>query len=116
MYALTAARDRRGDHAALPARPCETSRMRALLAGALSLLAACTLVEDDKGEQRIGGSGACFVGGCSSQLCTDRDDIASTCEWQEDYACYRSATCERQADGSCGWTQTPELRTCLETH
>jgi eight-cysteine-cluster-containing protein len=58
-------------------------------------------------------SAACFVGGCSNQLCAD-EPLASTCEWREEYACYRDATCERQADGACGWTPTPELRMCLE--
>ncbi len=90
--------------------------MRALLAGALISLAACTLVYDDEGEQKLRSDGTCFVGGCSSQLCTDRADIASTCEWRDDYACYKAATCERQADGTCGWTQTPDLLACLQTH
>jgi hypothetical protein len=95
--------------------------MRALLAGALFSLAGCTIVFDDKGEQNLGGGGGggdgtCFIGGCSSQICSDREGAVSTCVWLEEYACYKTATCERQADGNCGWTQTPELRTCLETH
>ncbi|MBZ0232468.1 MAG: hypothetical protein K8M05_09080, partial [Deltaproteobacteria bacterium] len=57
---------------------------------------------------------ACRVGGCSGQLCVGADDSGiSTCEWREEYACYRSATCEQQADGRCGWTMTPELSACL---
>ncbi|MBX3273288.1 MAG: hypothetical protein KF729_23700 [Sandaracinaceae bacterium] len=59
-------------------------------------------------------AGACQVGGCSSQLCVEEGDGgASTCEWRDEYACFRSATCARQADGACGWTDTPELRACL---
>jgi hypothetical protein len=57
--------------------------------------------------------GSCFVGGCSGQICTDNPNIASTCEWREEYACYRTAKCERQASGQCGWTDTKELRACL---
>lgn len=58
--------------------------------------------------------GACYVGGCSSQICSDRvDDVASTCEWREEYACYRSAVCERQVSGECGWTKTDALTQCL---
>lgn len=38
----------------------------------------------------------------------------STCEWREEYACYRTAICERQVGGNCGWTSTPELTQCLE--
>lgn len=57
----------------------------------------------------------CTVGGCSGQLCVEASNVvASTCEWREEYACYRSAVCERQADGNCGWTSTPELTQCLE--
>jgi eight-cysteine-cluster-containing protein len=57
----------------------------------------------------------CFVSGCSGTVCTDDPDgVATTCEWRDEYACYRSAACERQADGACGWTDTPELRLCLD--
>jgi hypothetical protein len=55
----------------------------------------------------------CFVGGCSSQMCSDRPDVISTCEWRPQYACYRTATCERQATGQCGWTMTAALQQCL---
>lgn len=56
----------------------------------------------------------CYTGGCSGQLCTDEPDMMSTCEWNEQYACYQSATCERQASGKCGWTETLKLTQCLE--
>jgi hypothetical protein len=61
-------------------------------------------------------TGGCMVGGCSSQLCVDAKDEGggmSTCEWRESYACYQTATCERQASGQCGWTSTPELAQCM---
>lgn len=56
--------------------------------------------------------GDCVRTGCSGQLCADTD-IITTCEYRAEYACYGSATCERQANGACGWTQTPELEACL---
>jgi eight-cysteine-cluster-containing protein len=57
---------------------------------------------------------ACFIGGCSAQVCTDDPERAITsCEWLDEYACYRTARCERQADGACAWTDTPALRMCL---
>jgi eight-cysteine-cluster-containing protein len=55
----------------------------------------------------------CYVGGCSGQVCSDQDGVITTCEWREEYACYQSATCERQPDGQCGWTPTAELEACL---
>lgn len=54
----------------------------------------------------------CIVTGCSGQVCADRE-VITTCEWREEYACYRTAKCERQPDGQCGWTSTEELKTCL---
>lgn len=61
--------------------------------------------------------GACVPAGCSSQLCVDADnagDMVTTCEFRAEYACYRTARCERQTNGACGWTQTPSLKTCLQ--
>lgn len=60
---------------------------------------------------------ACMVGGCSSQLCgeaTEMEGMVTTCEYRESYACYKQTTCERQATGKCGWTETPELLACLK--
>lgn len=59
--------------------------------------------------------GACKIGGCSAQLCgeADKGDLVSTCEFRAEYACYKSATCERQSNGECGWTQTASLTACL---
>jgi hypothetical protein len=55
----------------------------------------------------------CYVGGCSNELCTDQKGQVSACLYSSSYACYRTATCERQSDGACGWTQTPALAKCL---
>lgn len=57
-------------------------------------------------------SGGCKISGCSAQICAE-EEMASTCEYRESYACYRTAKCERQAGGKCGWTDTTELRQCL---
>jgi eight-cysteine-cluster-containing protein len=56
----------------------------------------------------------CVVAGCSGTICTDEEpELMTTCEWKPEYACYQSATCEKQSDGQCGWTETPELNRCL---
>ncbi|MFM2423939.1 MAG: hypothetical protein RLZZ70_328 [Candidatus Parcubacteria bacterium] len=56
----------------------------------------------------------CVVGGCSSQLCIEAgQDVVSTCEWTAKYSCYQTATCERQASGQCGWTETKALNQCI---
>lgn len=58
----------------------------------------------------------CAVAGCSGQLCVpaiEADNIMTTCEYRAEYVCYKNAKCEHQSDGSCGWTQTPQLQQCL---
>ena len=55
---------------------------------------------------------ACIKTGCGGTLCTDQD-MMSTCEYRPEHACYQDAVCERQSDGTCGWTETPELAACL---
>jgi hypothetical protein len=40
-------------------------------------------------------------------------EMATTCEFKAAYACYATATCARQADSACGWSQTAELTACL---
>lgn len=59
--------------------------------------------------------GGCYVGGCSSQLCTDQPNAVSTCEYRPEYACYQRGRCERQTNGACGWTPTNELYACLNS-
>ena len=65
---------------------------------------------------KLDSSEPCRVAGCSSQLCVDSSsgDVVSTCEYRADYACYKTAICERQPSGACGWTQTPQLVSCLQ--
>ena len=61
-------------------------------------------------------SGGCLATGCSGQICSD-EDVITTCEYKEEYACYKTAKCERQnspaGGGKCGWTPTEELVSCL---
>ena len=54
----------------------------------------------------------CRTTGCSGQVCAD-EDVMTTCEYREEYACYKTARCERQNNGRCGWTETAELQKCL---
>ncbi|HTK05397.1 MAG TPA: Gmad2 immunoglobulin-like domain-containing protein [Candidatus Eisenbacteria bacterium] len=60
----------------------------------------------------VGGAASCRRTGCSGELCSDKD-VASTCVFKPEYACYRDAVCERQATGACGWTPSPALQRCL---
>lgn len=58
--------------------------------------------------------GDCIKSGCSGTVCTEPgNDVMTTCEFKPEYACYREAACERQADGKCAWTKSAELDACL---
>ncbi len=59
-------------------------------------------------------AGKCYVGGCSSQLCSDQPNMVSTCIYRSEFACYKTAQCERQSSGQCGWTPTNALNMCVK--
>lgn len=73
-------------------------------------LTAC--LGDDAGTPEPEPIDDCFRTGCSGQVCSDQD-VITDCMYRPEYACYEAASCERQSNGACGWTPTPELETCL---
>lgn len=82
------------------------------------LKAAQFYVRAGKSTASTGGPGGvgqkpCMKTGCSGQVCSDKE-VITTCEYRTEYDCYKKATCERQANGDCGFTQTPELVACLK--
>lgn len=58
-------------------------------------------------------SGGCIISGCNNEICAE-EERASACLYLEKFACYKSAACEAQEDGGCGWTMDEELTSCLE--
>jgi len=79
-----------------------------------------TFINEEQQQTSNDGLGlqanGCAVAGCSGQLCVSADeagDVVTTCEYRAEYACYKEASCEPQANGKCGWTMSNELRTCL---
>ncbi|HEY4527393.1 MAG TPA: hypothetical protein VJK53_06160 [Candidatus Paceibacterota bacterium] len=78
--------------------------------------------ETVSGETSNPGTGpivanGCAVAGCSMQLCVsvgEAANVVSTCEYKAEYACYKQALCEPQQNGKCGWTETAELKACLQ--
>jgi eight-cysteine-cluster-containing protein len=57
----------------------------------------------------------CVKGGCSGTLCVkEGDEVVSTCEWKDEYACFQEATCKEQFFGRCGWVQDSKLKQCLK--
>jgi hypothetical protein len=59
----------------------------------------------------------CMVAGCSGEMCSDATDagnLVSNCIYMPQFACYKTARCEKQADGKCGWSMTADLSACIE--
>ncbi len=89
----------------------------------------CTIVEEENSEifeleeiveiseeetEIVENSGEkiCVVSGCNGEICAE-ENFDSVCIAKKEYQCYKSATCEVQEDGECGWTQSLELIDCL---
>jgi hypothetical protein len=64
-------------------------------------------------KKPVNSNKPCFIGGCSSEICSDQEGVVSNCLYSEKFACYKTAKCERQTSGQCGWTPTPTLAVCL---
>ncbi len=95
------------------------------LCATLLLLTACATTSGTPGggyssssassEPQASAAAGCAIGGCSGEVCSDvsSDPIVSACIYKEEFACYKTARCEKQAGGTCGWTRTDALMTCL---
>jgi hypothetical protein len=59
----------------------------------------------------------CRLAGCQQEECVEAStpDTSLICTMEYRYTCYRTvpSRCERQANGQCGWSMTPELENCL---
>lgn len=67
-------------------------------------------VEDDSRAQD-----GCIITGCSNTVCSDQE-VVTTCEYQESYACYQTAICARDNSGQCIWQETTTLKQCLDQY
>jgi hypothetical protein len=67
----------------------------------------------DEGVSTATAGEGCYIGGCSQEICSDEPDAVSTCEYRAEYSCYKSARCEKQSNGQCGWTETSALTQCI---
>lgn len=62
----------------------------------------------------VTGQPKCVVMGCNNEACTSSDKpVITACVVLPEHVCYKTAVCERQASGNCGWTQSAELQACL---
>lgn len=86
-----------------------------LVIGFLVTLGIFVLIQSKSPTPSVITKDACIITGCSGQICSDKE-VITTCEVVPGDECYKSATCERQQNGECGWTQTNGLTQCLQEH
>ena len=58
----------------------------------------------------------CASAGCSGQVCTTAEEapgITTTCEYKEEYSCFKQTTCGC-VEGVCAWGETEAYLSCLE--
>ena len=57
----------------------------------------------------------CGEGGCSGQICTTAEEapnIITTCEYREEYSCYRLTSCGC-VNNKCQWIENNEFNECI---
>ena len=57
----------------------------------------------------------CITGGCSGTICQSKSakPIMTTCEYKEEYACYRQIECAC-INNKCEWDKTSAFDKCVE--
>ena len=55
----------------------------------------------------------CVITGCSGEVCAEEPHNLDCAIVIPPDSCYLNATCERQVNGECDWTQTEELKSCI---
>ncbi|MBU1704601.1 MAG: eight-cysteine-cluster domain-containing protein, partial [Nanoarchaeota archaeon] len=56
----------------------------------------------------------CKREGCSGTLCypVDAPEIATICNWEPEYACYKDISCGC-VENKCSWQETTEFQECV---
>jgi len=84
-----------------------------LLLAILSFLRLRQAAPSGQASKKLNTS--CVVNGCNGEICQNKNDepVSSICLWKEKFVCYKTAKCEVQKDGTCGWTMDQNLTSCL---
>jgi eight-cysteine-cluster-containing protein len=87
-----------------------------IVLAAFSLMSQPTIAPaEDNGTiltSRCDSDSECFVGGCSSEICSTDPNAVSACIFKPEFECYRLTTCGC-VENRCQWEQTPEFDTCF---
>jgi eight-cysteine-cluster-containing protein len=58
----------------------------------------------------------CRHSGCSGERCLgpEAEDVVTPCVVRPEYACLHHTTCEPQADGFCGFSESASYLACID--
>ena len=112
-------------------RKCTSPRIRTLLLAGAAIVALASVAGAGELEVDVSGlkpvdsivvaqaggnttrtTGRCKLSGCGHEICAD-ESVITPCIWRPEFGCYKTALCEVQSDGKCGWTMTAQLEACL---
>jgi hypothetical protein len=84
------------------------------LAASAFAVMGCAADRSEETSRSSVSTDSCVKTGCSGERCADdAPPLATTCEFRAEYACFRTAVCERGTDGQCGFRKTAALTSCL---
>ena len=82
-------------------------------------LISCAPIEEKPAEKpntaECATDADCATGGCSGQICGAEEKVKgliTTCEWREEYACLKLASCSC-INNTCQWEEHNAYRNCL---
>lgn len=78
-------------------------------------ISACQNVEEPVIEVECNNDNDCATGGCSGQICGEKgevEDITTTCEFREEYACLKETSCSCM-NNKCEWEENDTYLNCL---
>ncbi len=82
----------------------------------LIFLISCNKQNSVKDDIDCNSNLDCGVGGCSRQICGQKDEVKdaiTTCEFKEEYECLKETSC-LCIKNKCQWLENKDYLNCLE--
>jgi len=81
------------------------------------LIGCAQQIELPPGEMACREDTDCTKSGCSGTICQSKNDplIVTTCEWLDEYTCYREVDCGC-VNNKCIWDDQEALESCLASY
>lgn len=87
-----------------------------ILISFIFLILGCNQINNNQVNEECNKDTDCNVAGCSSQICTTKEEaknIITTCEFKQEYECLNLTSCKCLSN-KCQWEQNKEYQDCLD--